>query len=181
VKGKTLDSEDPTSKALDQLRTDVRGVIRDVRDTLYDLRTDVSDVQGLSTTLEQFLDRVRDRSGLDIVLRTDDHGRLPVPQERELWRIAQEAVINAERHAHATRITVTWRFDGTTALIEVADDGQGFGAGKAGRLDSYGLLGMRERASSIGASLEIDSIPGRGTRVRCQLDTAGAATTRRSE
>ena len=67
------------------------GQIAEVRDTLYDLRTDVTDSQSLSSTLQAFLDRVRDRSGLDTHLRSQETGRLPILQERELWRIAQEA------------------------------------------------------------------------------------------
>jgi signal transduction histidine kinase len=158
-----------TTSALDNLRTDVRGVIGEVRDTLYDLRTDVTESQSLSTTLEAFLERVKDRSGLVGHLRAQETGRLPILQERELWRIAQEAVTNVERHARATQVTISWRCDGSEARLEVADDGIGFPVGKAGRLDSYGILGMRERAASIGATLVVDSELGRGTRVRCTL------------
>jgi signal transduction histidine kinase len=103
-------------------------------------------------------------------LRAQETGRLPILQERELWRIAQEAVTNVERHARATQVTISWRCDGREAMLEIADDGIGFPVGKAGRLDSYGLLGMRERAASIGATLVVDSEPGKGTRVRCTLD-----------
>jgi signal transduction histidine kinase len=159
-----------TTSALDHLRADVRGVIGEVRDTLYDLRTDVTESQSLSTTLEAFLERVKDRSGLVGHLRAQETGRLPILQERELWRIAQEAVTNVERHARATQVTISWRCDGTEARLEVADDGIGFPVGKAGRLDSYGILGMRERAASIGATLVVESQPGKGTRVRCTLD-----------
>ncbi len=87
-----------------------------------------------------------------------------------MWRVAQEALANVERHAQATAVRVVWRCDGQRAVMEVTDNGIGFEAGKAGRLDSYGMLGMRERAASIGASLEVLSAPGRGTRVRCLLD-----------
>jgi signal transduction histidine kinase len=58
--------------------------------------------------------------------------------------------------------------------LEVTDNGGGFPIGRAGRLDSYGLLGMRERASSIGATLEITSHIGKGTRVRCSLIRSSA-------
>jgi len=155
--------------ALDHLRGDVRGVIGEVRDTLYDLRTDVTEAQGLTATLEAFLTRVRARSGLVASLRLQETDRLPILQEREMWRIAQEAVTNVERHAKASQVSVTWQSDGRSASLEVADDGIGFPAGKAGRLDSYGILGMRERAASIGATLTIDAEPGKGTRVRCEL------------
>ena len=159
-----------TTAALNQLRGDVRGVIREVRDTLHDLRTDVTETQGLTSTLDSFLVRVRERSGLEVHLRAQETGRLPILQERELWRIAQEAVTNVERHARATQITISWRCDGQEGVLEIADDGVGFPVGKAGRLDSYGILGMRERAASIGATFLVDSEPGRGARVRCVLD-----------
>ena len=100
---------------------------------------------------------------------------LPILQEREMWRIAQEALVNVERHANARRVEVRWRCDGRSAALEVVDDGDGFPPGKAGRLDSYGMIGMRERASSIGATLDVISAPGKGTAVRCVLTAAAVA------
>lgn len=152
---------------LEHLRDDVRGVTREVRDTLYDLRTDVSEESGLGEVLEQFVARVVDRSDLRIQVEADRGSRLPLLQEREMWRVAQEALANVERHSGATAVRVVWRCDGERALIDVTDNGVGFDQQRAGRVDSYGVLGMRERASSIGATLEIISAPGRGTRVRC--------------
>ncbi|MGH9137369.1 MAG: histidine kinase [Acidimicrobiales bacterium] len=153
--------------AVEQLRGDVRGVIREVRDTLYDLRADVSDTRTFETVLEGFLDRVRDRSGIAVLFDRAEPCRLPLPQERELLRITQEAVTNVERHAGATALTVRWRCDNRRAELEVVDNGHGFGATHPARLDSFGLVGMRERAASIGATLDVSSTPGRGTRVRC--------------
>jgi signal transduction histidine kinase len=159
------------TKQLGQLRNDVRGVVGEVRDTLYDLRTDVTDSQDVGSILQGFLDRVRTRSDLEVKLITSSTGRLPLLQERELWRIAQEAITNVERHARATKVTVTWRCDGHHAVLLVADDGIGFPDGRAGRLDSYGILGMRERAASIGASLDVSGVAGAGTTVRCEIHT----------
>lgn len=156
---------------LDRLRADVREVLGDVRTTLSDLRTDVSDEQGLVETLDSFLERVRSRSGLGVSFAHDDAGRLPLLQEREVWRIAYEAVTNAEHHAAARSVGVNWRCDDAGAVLEVTDDGQGFTVGGDGRVDSYGVTGMRERADAIGARLEIISGPG-GTTVRCQLAAA---------
>ena len=87
-----------------------------------------------------------------------------------MWRIAQEAISNVERHARASHLSVQWRCDGSTALLVVADDGQGFPIGRAGRIDSYGMVGMRERADAIRAVMEFESQPGRGTTVRCRLE-----------
>jgi signal transduction histidine kinase len=157
------------SIALTRLRSDVRAVVSEVRDTLYDLRTDVSDSQDLLTVLQAFLARVEERSAMRVTLRAEQVARLPLLQEREMFRIAQEAVVNVERHADAGTVTVTWSCDGKKAFLEVADDGAGFPVGHAGRLDSYGITGMRERASSIGATFDIDSEPGHGTKVRCTV------------
>ncbi len=159
--------------SLEQLRSDVRGVIGEVRDTLYDLRTDVSDSHDMASTLEAFARRVQERSSIEIELYCDRGERLPLLQEREMWRIAQEALTNVERHSKASRARILWRCNGESAALEVADDGDGFPIGNAGRLDSYGILGMRERASSIGASLDLASQVGKGTRVRCTLIRAG--------
>lgn len=170
------DAGESISVDIQRLRDDVRGVIREVRDTLYDLRTDVSEDTGLGQVLEQFATRVGERSDLQVHVDADTAERLPILQEREMWRIAQEALANVERHARATAVRVVWRCDGERALIDVTDNGVGFEQGRAGRVDSYGVLGMRERASSIGATLEIVSAPGRGTRVRCTInsETRGA-------
>ena len=165
----SVESDEPVGDRLERLRDDVRMVIREVRDTLYDLRTDVSDTQELADVLEAFAERVRERSNLSIDLVCDRGDRLPLLQEREMWRIAQEAVTNVERHADAERVRVIWRCNGESAVLDITDDGQGFPIGQAGRLDSYGLLGMRERAASIGATLDISSELGVGTRVRCSI------------
>jgi len=161
---------DELGNSLDHLRDDVRGVIREVRDTLYDLRTDVTDSSGLHEILQQYADRVSDRTALEFEIEADDGERLPLLQEREMWRIAQEAITNIERHAKATHVRVTWRCSDGRAAIRISDDGIGFESGRSGRLDSYGMLGMRERASSIGATLEVHSMPGQGTSITCVLD-----------
>lgn len=161
--------DDDVSERLERLATEVRGVTREVRETLYDLRADVSDRQDLAATMDAFCDRVRDRSGLEIELVVEANGRLPLPQEREMWRIAKEAVINAEKHAEADRLSIRWWTDGRAARLSVADDGVGLDRTTA-RSDSYGMLGMRERAGSIGAHLDFESAAAAGTTVRVALD-----------
>ncbi len=160
---------DDVGDSLERLRGDVRGVIGEVRDTLYDLRTDVSERQDMADTIEAYATRVAERSGLEVRLFADRGPRLPILQEREMWRIAQEALTNVERHAQATKVRIVWRCNGTAAALEVLDDGIGFPERQSGRLDSYGIVGMRERASSIGATLELVSAHNKGTRVRCLL------------
>jgi signal transduction histidine kinase len=166
-------AEPPALRAeLDGLRTEVRGVLTEVRDTLCDLRTDVTDTRGLVETLEEFLDRVRERVDFEVSFTYEASGRLPLVQEREMWRVAHEAVANAEHHARPRHLRVRWESDGHTGRLTVADDGRGFVAGKAASAGSYGIQGMRERANAIGAHLEIESEPFVGTAVECRLEQA---------
>lgn len=169
------DSGEDIDVDIARLRDDVRTITREVRDTLYDLRTDITESETMEEVLTQYAAKVAERSGMQIRVESDQRGRLPLVQERELWRIAQEALGNAEKHAGATAVRVLWRCDDERAVLDVTDNGSGFEEGVSGRVDSYGVLGMRERAAGIGATLEIVSAPGRGTRVRCVL-TPPAAT-----
>ena len=163
-------SDEELRPGIDRLRRDLREAMGEIRDTLYDMRTDVSEESGLVDTLSVFLERVERRTDVAVALLTSGSaGRLPLPQERKMWRVAQEAITNAERHGRAKEINVRWFCDGVRAELEVADDGCGFEWSDEAAAGSYGMLGMRERAASIGAILQVDSAPGRGTRVRCSL------------
>ena len=101
----------------------------------------------------------------------------PLPDETKgaLFRIAQEAIHNAVKHARARRIEVSLRYHAGVAALTVADDGCGFDqAGAAGAADGhFGLVGMRERAARVGA-LRLTSHPGRGTTVEVTVPLAGA-------
>jgi signal transduction histidine kinase len=156
----------PVTSELESLRHDVRQVVTEVRD----LRTNVTESQDLVDTLTGFLTRVESRSGLTVRLEHHVSQRLPLPIEREFWRIAQEAVTNVEHHAKARQLVVVWEAHEHRAWLHVIDDGRGFPVGATGRMDSYGLLGMRERADAIGATLKIDSSAGNGTTVQCRLE-----------
>lgn len=159
---------------LNTLRTEVRGVLTDVRDTLCDLRTEVTDARDLVATLEEFLDRVRARADFDVTFEHDATGRLPLVQEQEIWRLAHEAVSNVEHHARARHMRVRWECDGGGGRLTVTDDGKGFDVERGGRSGSYGLIGMRERANAIGARLDIESRPSKGTVVECRINPVGS-------
>jgi signal transduction histidine kinase len=151
-------------------------VLGEVRDTLSDLRAEVSDQRGLAETLEAHLERVATRSDVEVDFRNQSTARLPLVQERELWRIAQEAITNVERHARASHLRVRWTCDGRAARLTVADDGRGFGIDAPRRPDSFGITGMQERADAIGARLEIESEPYVGTLLECHLEVPDPAT-----
>ena len=162
----------PVQADLMALRGDLRDLVEEMRDMLVDLRSDVSETQGVEGVLQSFLDRVNKRNRVEVSLVADADSRMPLPVEREVWRVAREAVMNAERHAQASHVSILWLCNRDGALLEVADDGVGLPAGKAAGASGYGLVGMRERADSIGAQLEITSGPGKGTLVRMRMKAA---------
>jgi signal transduction histidine kinase len=152
------------------LRGDLRDLVEEMRDMLVDLRSDVSDTHGVQDVLQSFIDRVNKRRRVAVTMAAETNARMPLPIEREVWRVAREAVMNAERHAHATKVSILWLCNADGALLEVVDDGVGLPPGK--KASGYGLVGMRERADSIGAQLEITSGPGTGTVVRMRVRPA---------
>lgn len=90
---------------------------------------------------------------------------LPLVVQQELYQIAQEALYNALKHAHARRIELSLSFGHGRVALAVRDDGVGFDAGSFNHAEGLGLRTMRERARRIGGTLRIDSTPGEGTQV----------------
>ena len=164
--------DEEISPVLRELRQQVSAVVSEVRDMLYDLRTEVTDERDLGATTAEFLHRVQQRSGIMT------HGDVRIPMrpprliERELWQIVREAILNAERHSQAEHIMVSARQLGERLTITVRDDGIGLDA-TIPRPDSYGLVGMRERAHRLDAALSVRGLDGGGTEMRLELFTGG--------
>ncbi|MDA8291669.1 MAG: GAF domain-containing sensor histidine kinase [Actinomycetota bacterium] len=152
------------------LASEVRGATAEVREKLSDLRLDVGDHGNLDAAITTLLARVEKRSRIATSFDCRGGRRLAPIVEREVWRIAQEAIVNAERHSQAARIAVRWASDASGALLEVVDDGKGTAATAPLRRDAFGILGMRERADAIGASFSLVSPPGEGTTVRLRIE-----------
>jgi signal transduction histidine kinase len=89
--------------------------------------------------------------------------------EEGLYRIAQEALNNALKHAAATSVTVYIRTEDERVELEVVDDGQGFDPDAVGDRGGMGLASMRQRAEKLGGSLTVLSAPGEGTRVKVSV------------
>ena len=148
----------------------VDSAIQTVRSRSLDLRPAVLDDLGLIPALKWYCARQAQRAGVAIELALDAIDLKPAPQlESTCFRIVQESVTNALRHAKARRIQVTLHRDEDSLVLEIADDGTGFAPAAARRRglagESSGLLGMEERANLMGGRLGIDSAPGAGTRV----------------
>lgn len=150
------------------LRVVVRDIVRELRETIYQLRANVSEVADIQMVAGGYLKRFAERTGIATQWIPSATSALPYRIEQELWRIGQEALVNVERHADATSVIVRWEVADGIARLEVADNGSGFEpAAVAG--EHYGLVGMRERADAIGAQLAIESRPGHGTKVAVEL------------
>ena len=139
------------STALVHAREQVTEVVAEMRETLYDLRTEVNEHHDLGRTVRSFLERVGQRSQLSTTCTVQVSPRLSPLVERELWQIVREAVLNAERHAKATSLNVAIERRGAQVVASIRDNGVGLIA-TAGRADSYGLSGMRERAARLRAT-----------------------------
>jgi len=109
--------------------------------------------------------------GVQLVIDLDHRAFVAAWATRDVYRIAQEAITNALRHARPSRLRVALRSDEQGAVLEVEDNGCGFAVDKVTL--GAGVAGMRERATAIGAHLDFLAVPGRGTLVRLQVPRAG--------
>ena len=160
--------DDELRPGLEGLRHDLRTVIAEIRDTLSDLRSDVTEDRGLVETAEAFLDRVGQRSGRKALFHHRCSQRLPLAQERAMWRILYEAVSQALRRGDCT-VEVWWASDGITAELEVTTDVDGFDLDGDKPPDEAWAEELRNQAGAIGAGIEFDT-PVDGThRLRCWL------------
>jgi signal transduction histidine kinase len=166
--------EQPTAGDLGDLYIDVQNAMDELRETLRQLRSGVTNEHPLAAVGGEILERFRERTDLAIDWEVPDpFGRLPVPVENELLRILLESLSNIDRHAAASSVSVRWDVRDGTGTLTIRDDGRGFVPDQGVRDRAYGLVGMRERADVIGARLVVDSAPGRGTTIAV---TAGANT-----
>jgi signal transduction histidine kinase len=155
--------------ALGELHEVVRGIVGELRETLYQLRAGVSEDADLDHVAKEYLARYEERTGLIVHWRSRVERHVPYQIEQEFWRVMQEALTNIERHAHATACAIDYRVTATRVAMVIEDDGRGFDASRVSG-DHYGLIGMRERADALGAQLLVDSEPGRGARVSVELE-----------
>ena len=154
-----------------ELRELTAGALDEVRRVALDLRPKILDDLGLVAALGWRVDEFNGANAAQATLRVEgiEH-RLPHIQELVFYRVAQEALNNAARHANATSVQMTLSLHNNTLSLEVADDGTGFDPqaapnGGGDRHSGLGLLGIRERMGMIGGQVIIDSTPGQGTRL----------------
>jgi len=145
--------------------------LKEMRLLIHELRPPALEQEGLVGALHQRLDAVEKRAGVEARLLMNDLIELPAHVEEELYRIAQEALNNALKHAGATTVTVHIRAEDHQAVLEVSDNGRGFNPAAVSNCGGMGLVSMDERARRLGGTLSVSSAPGQGTTVRAGVPT----------
>jgi len=175
--GRALRLEDDAAKdeAIQRARDGSTKLLTSVRRIAASLRSSPLEDLGFEAALRQLIGEVEERTGvrvrMDVEVGDDE---LSSAVGVHLFRVVQEGVSNALKHAGATAVRVSLRRDGDLAVLAVEDEGRGFDPTRPN--EGLGLLGMHERIDLLGGRLRIDSVPGRGTTIEATvpLDAPGA-------
>ena len=158
----SIATEEQTQELAATLRAEITRLVSEIRFSILDLRHEVTDGR-LASSLAEYARDVSQAARLRVHLSLSESGRpLPPRTATEVLRVAQEAIGNVRKHARADNLWVTLRSDGSSLLLEVADDGVGHAVP---RENHWGLQGMRERADRMGAELEVAPRSAGGTQV----------------
>ena len=157
--------------------TELRSAQQQIKDGLKEsrlainaLRASPLEEQGLAEALRQRAAQFAERSGLTVDCQIDEAmPTLPLLTEQTIYRTADEALLNVERHAQASEIQVSLQNQQGKVRLVVQDNGLGFETSQVGHNGRYGLVGIKERAALIGAQLQLESVPGQGTTILLEI------------
>jgi len=158
-----------------ELREIVGRSLRDLQRMAHGLRPSILNDLGLEQALKQLASECTNTCQLSVDLHVSGLGarRMSAPFETAIYRIAQEAVTNAAKHAQAKNVSILLTFTESDVKLIIEDNGRGFGGDETrtmpGRSNGLGLLGMQERAALLNGSLTIESVPGKGTGIYVHL------------
>lgn len=158
---------------IEQAREMAGSLLRETRRLIYDLRPSVLDDMGLEAAIRWCAEAHLQRQGVQVTIKSVlAPGRLPAPVEVALYRVAQEAIVNIERHAQAGNAGVVLEQHDSSLRMHIWDDGKGFDPDSIGsgvETSGVGLEGMRERVRLIGGAIEVVSAPGRGVALNIEV------------
>jgi two-component system NarL family sensor kinase len=172
-----LAGRDNVAQAIDEGLAGLTGAIAEIRRISHDLRPSLLDNLGLPAALTQLAEDFGRRTGIAVETCIGDLPALPSNSANTtLFRVAQEALTNVERHAAAQRVSLRLADDGATLHLSIADDGRGFAAPRAPQR-GIGLRNMRERIEHHGGTLHIAGGETGGTRLVATMPLAAALAT----
>jgi signal transduction histidine kinase len=160
---------DKAAEHLRELQSTAREALTEMRLLIYELRPPVLEEEGLIAALQARLAAVEERVGVKTEFTVEGEFHLPVEIEEGLYRIAQEALNNAMKHAQASNIRISLRRDESCVTLEIADDGVGLDPATAGKEGGLGLQAMEERAAELGGQLSLTSRPQEGTQILVEV------------
>jgi signal transduction histidine kinase len=155
-----------TQSYLEELGDITQQALKEMRLLVYELRPPMLEQEGLVGALQGRIDAVEGRAGIQARLFVEGEIAPEPLVEEALYRISQEALNNALKHAAAASVYIRIRAYDDRIEMRVVDDGQGFDVQAARERGGMGLTTMRERADQIGGALNVRSAPGKGTTVR---------------
>lgn len=147
----------------------IRDGLAEARRAITALRASPLEELGLAEAVRQRAQAIQERAELAIYCTIDKLPLLPVDVEQAVYRIVEEALLNAEKHSQAKQVTLRLTYQADWLTLRVADDGVGFVVDEGMGNGRFGLMGMRERAELIQAQLTIHSTPAQGTMLELRV------------
>ena len=148
----------------------IDSTIKKVRKLITELRPEVLDNLGLLAALQWQAEEFQTRTGIDCIFKSDfDEIDLDRDRSTALFRIFQEALTNITRHAKATRVKINVTKSEKNLVLKISDNGIGIPKDKIESPDTFGLLGIKERAVVFGGDFEIKGVKGKGTIVNVKI------------
>jgi PAS domain S-box-containing protein len=169
-KEKLAYGNEPFDARLDRMAALLKSTIAATRRIAADLRPLMLDDLGLVPSLEWLTENFSQRTGIACALTLGDRDlQLPKAHASAIFRIVQESLTNIAKHANAAHADIAIERDGDELVVRIEDDGVGFLPQAPRKPNSFGLFGLRERASLMGGEATIRSAPGEGTTVEVRL------------
>lgn len=156
-------------RELERLDELVGQATADIRRLVHGLRPPLLDQLGLVETLRQLAERLRRETGIVVGFAAEADLPVPAAAEVTILRVAQEALLNVQKHAHASQVDVRLNRHGEWVMLEIRDDGVGLSPNGSAVRSGAGLRSMRERAELLGGTLDLASMPGSGTHVALRI------------
>ncbi|HZV46500.1 MAG TPA: PAS domain S-box protein [Thermodesulfovibrionales bacterium] len=151
----------------------VKEIMKLIRNVMSNLRPQILDDYGLTAAIYWYTEQFTKRTKIPVVFKEHELKTRLLPDiETNLYRITQEALTNTAKYAHASKVSITVKEENGTVNLSIADDGIGFKPESVHQLKEkrgLGLIGMRERAESIGGKLSVQSTPGKGTNISVEV------------